>query len=798
MYHHGQEWRQHYTPFTRAIGKSRMEIDRLPPKLAAMAEKMWLKKANIGFNPNSPLPWYQQKMYDVAGADAYIAEMARPFHDNPLPLDLHASDDDIRALAEETANRFTTRTTDQNLSWDLETQLAAAAKLGVDSERQFQRQLKHGWTDAITARLCCKRWWVRHFRREVARRLENIYRKDFNLVHKNKYLYVSDDTVNRRRQQKRRNTAIMSAVIMINELGQEFTLSELVDKSNANPAIRRAELMTRIAGFETIARDVGHCGEFITLTCSSRFHRAHHAGGIANKKYDGSTPRQASAYLNKVWGRIQSALKRAGISIYGFRVVEPHHDGTPHWHGLFFMDKAHRQTFRRIVARHGCRDSREELGLGYFETAAAARRRAREIQAAQKAAGKTVQTLAQISGSLKVEADFWQNADARIFQKVQKRVDFQAINWARGTAAGYIAKYIAKNIDGKNHWGESVGEDYESSDFASAVETAERVDAWASLHGIRQFQQIGGAPVTVWRELRREGMTQGNYHDTIVRAAVAADAGDWGKFTQIMGGVELARADRPVQLYKEDLGLSNRYGEPCGKTLRGVFDLSSGEIRISRIHEWEMTFQHGGEAAPWTGVNNSTKFKSAPKPQDFNNPTLPVNIDIQSAVNSMAAAHAARMSPERKQTLQDQLAFALRLSQRDYPHHIKDELAAEVQSIREELAEIYAAPAFDSTKYTALLQQAALSAEQERAASNQRIAYRDYMDTLDTLLPPASGKVRAKASPNLPTIRPRRFADPEYYRPDDVISALDELLADSLSVQMVDNDFDYCNDWSAI
>lgn len=126
------------------------------------------------------------------------------------------------------------------------------------------------------------------------------------------------------------------------------------------------EKCVRVAGFETVADDLGHVGEFITLTCPSRFHAAAAASGERNPKYDGSTPRDASAYLQRVWARIRSALAKEDIKIYGFRVAEPHHDGCPHWHGLFFMPSEQRGRFREIVALHGCREDREELGLDYF------------------------------------------------------------------------------------------------------------------------------------------------------------------------------------------------------------------------------------------------------------------------------------------------------------------------------------------------------------------------------------------------------------------------------------------------
>lgn len=581
----------------------------LPRKVRPVAERGWLKVAN-----GVPVHAYDG-MHDTNRANAWLEKLAAPFLNGALPLDFETSDDDIIAFAKRTASRFERGIVFH--AWDMTKQHEKAAALGVDWDTQFAKQIKNGWHDAIAARLCDVGFWKRHFRRQMGRELENIYRGHCGLVHKRKWLYVSDDAVTRRRQQKARNAAIMQMVTLINELGQTFQLSELVEKSNANPAIRRAELMVRIAGFEAIARDVGHCGEFITITCPSRFHAAHHHSGSLNPKYDGSNPREANDYLCGVWARIQTALAREHIEIYGFRVVEPHHDGCPHWHGLFFMEKQHRKRFRQIVALHACRADREELGLAYFETKKARTERAREIQAKQKAKPELfphVQTLATISGSLKLENDVWENADSNLFHKVKARVAFEAINWKKGTAAGYIAKYIAKNIDGKNALGESVGDDYETDGAASVVETAERVDAWASLWGIRQFQQIGGAPVSVWRELRREFADNTQDDSDIIRAARAADLGDWGKFIQVMGGVAMKRSERPVQLYKEtpmhDNGevWRNRYGEPMEKSIRGVFDLSTGEIRLTRVHEWTLTFEKGAKAPAWTCVNNSTKL----------------------------------------------------------------------------------------------------------------------------------------------------------------------------------------------
>ncbi len=72
-----------------------------------------------------------------------------------------------------------------------------------------------------------------------------------------------------------------------------------------------------------------------TITAPSRFHSVHSKGGFVSR-WDGNTPQDTQRYLCGVWAKARAAIA-CGIHVFGFRVVEPHHDGTPHWHMLLFM-----------------------------------------------------------------------------------------------------------------------------------------------------------------------------------------------------------------------------------------------------------------------------------------------------------------------------------------------------------------------------------------------------------------------------------------------------------------------------
>lgn len=369
-------------------------------------------------------------------------------------------------------------------------------------------------------------WWRRQLRKYPAREFELAMIRA-GLVHRGRAKYISDESFDRRHQQKVRNYRVLETMQAINELGHSFTLAELAEKSTSNPALRRNELMTRMSGLESIARNHNMAGEFVTMTTPSRFHPMSTTGGKLHKNpnYDGSSPREAADYLQKVWARIRAKLTREGIQRFGFRIAEPHHDATPHWHMLLFMEPSQVEQFRAIVSRYALAESPNEPGANKY------------------------------------------------------RVDFKAIDYRKGTATGYVAKYVSKNIDGAHLQTDAFGPD--------PAHTAARVEAWAATWGIRQFQQIGSASVTVYRELRRVDESP----LVMEPARKAADNGDFAAYVMAQGGPTVTPRTQKLHLAKRpaldtdngEINL-NRYNEPAAPATVGVY--AGPLFLLTRLHSW--------------------------------------------------------------------------------------------------------------------------------------------------------------------------------------------------------------------
>lgn len=398
------------------------------------------------------------------------------------------------------------------------------------------------------ARAVDKGWWRRRLRKELVRRFEHTSIQ-LGLTHLRADPYISREIAIAQAAQNNENQKLLELCIATNEYGDVYSLAKLATLGTANKAIRRGELMLRIRGFEEVASVLGHVGMFWTITCPSKFHSV----GGTNDGYKDFTPSDAQKYLVGVWALIRSALHRRGIRPYGFRIAEPHTDGCPHWHMLLFLAPHEVEIMERVIRKYALQVDGDEDG-------------------AQK-----------------------------------NRVKLVKIEAGKGTAAGYIAKYVSKNIDGTgvgDHKTFESGETYVITvDRFGDVEltASQRVTYWAQVWDIRQFQPIGGPQISVWRELSRLDEGALLHADDLIRDAYQAtqkvesddpavvQRADFARFIWAMGGPQCGR-DTEIRLASREVMVAGRYETEEVEKPVGVYLARQPQVVYESVrYQWTIT-----------------------------------------------------------------------------------------------------------------------------------------------------------------------------------------------------------------
>ncbi|ECH1726069.1 replication endonuclease, partial [Salmonella enterica] len=336
------------------------------------------------------------------------------------------------------------------------------------------------------------RFWSRHFRTFTRRWREHLYIAAGD-VRRQRSVICSPQWVQHWLASRKRGREIMAETDLEDEeTGETLPLLSAVDASVSNNEKRRAEMMTRVNGMEelaeldNLAQDSDYIGLFFTWTAPRQYH-AWLETGRRNRKWNGASPRETQHYFTRTFKNFSTALTRRGVDIFGMHITESHHDGTPHWHGILFV-----------------RREQEAILRGVFE--------------------------------------FYANAENCTshrpgMQPAQSQLMIKPIDKRKGSATAYITKHICRNIEGCAPG----GRDKETG--RPWTELARHSAAWASLWGIKQFQFIGGPPVSVWRELRKlsDQKKADSVSPVFGELHRAAGSGEWATYTRLQGGLLTTR-----------------------------------------------------------------------------------------------------------------------------------------------------------------------------------------------------------------------------------------------------------------
>jgi len=178
----------------------------------------------------------------------------------------------------------------------------------------------------FSEKLCSVKYLVKKISSAISQNREFLAMK-LGLISKYGNSPVTKEAINELKISKRKTDSfIKNKVIANTNTGEFYPLASVSNQDNQ----KYAETLCLLNGLNEYAIRVGYSAAFVTITVPGSFR-------IKNKSNKQLLPNEINKYIQKKWNIYRKKSDQWVSPCYIFRVIEPHLDGTPHWHLMLFF-----------------------------------------------------------------------------------------------------------------------------------------------------------------------------------------------------------------------------------------------------------------------------------------------------------------------------------------------------------------------------------------------------------------------------------------------------------------------------
>jgi len=207
--------------------------------------------------------------------------------------------------------------------------------------------LPSGSNKVKRSKLSYHKWWFKKLNKKINQQRE-LLKIAIGSIHLNNQKYASNEAV---KAYKRRVAAEIKYLSEVKPRNSKTDWNGYI--STLRPADQRrfAEFITISKGIEKRADALGLVSSFLTLTLPPEYH-SHPLNGDSSK-WEGLSPKQSYKKLINIADKLNKVIHKMGLynsnNFFSIKIVEPHHDGTPHFHIILYYQADYKENIKSAI-----------------------------------------------------------------------------------------------------------------------------------------------------------------------------------------------------------------------------------------------------------------------------------------------------------------------------------------------------------------------------------------------------------------------------------------------------------------